>query len=82
MKEKILVQIKKAFDSAFSTPADQITIDSVPDDIEGWDSLGHVELGNALEQQFSTSFTIEELMEMEDLKAIVRVIERKVSQTT
>ena len=70
-----LPKIQAAFHEALGTDASAVTIESTPDDIPGWDSLGHVALASELEKQFNVSFSIDELMSMESVKAIVATIE-------
>lgn len=77
MDQQIMDKIRTAFHEAFSTPPEQVQIETTPEDIEGWDSLGHVTLGNELEDAFEMSFTVDELMQMEDVKSIVKIIDEK-----
>ena len=48
-----------------------------PDQIEEWDSLGHVTMASELEREFGISFEIDDLMEMETIATILTIIERK-----
>lgn len=45
-------------------------------DVEGWDSVAHVELIYALEETFDISFPVDELMEHENVGSLRRDIER------
>jgi acyl carrier protein len=40
--------------------------------------MGHVTLASSLEQEFNLSFDVDELMEMENVRAIVRIVQSKV----
>jgi acyl carrier protein len=42
-----------------------------------WDSAGHLELASKLEQVFGISFDVDDLMEMENVREIVRIIDAK-----
>lgn len=79
--EEILPKIQKAFQDSFGTEASSVTIDTAPAAVPGWDSMGHLTLAANLEQAFGMSFDVDELMEMENVKAIVRIIQGK-SKTT
>jgi len=48
-----------------------------PEDIENWDSMTHVSLTASLEEAFEINFEIEEVMEMENITAIIEIINRK-----
>lgn len=79
MMQSVLGRVQKAFHSAFDVDPESITIDTEPDDLKAWDSMGHVTLASSLEQEFDLTFDVDELMEMENVREIVRVIESKVT---
>lgn len=70
-------KICSAFNLAFGTDRASIRPESSPADILGWDSLGHVKLIGELEKAFNTTFEVDEVMEMEDVSAILDVISSK-----
>jgi acyl carrier protein len=72
--DDILQKVRQAFHNAFGTEPESIEPTSSPDDIDGWDSLGHVNLAAHLETLFDISFTVDELMEMQDVDAILRIV--------
>jgi len=78
--DDLLARVKEAFESAFEVDPQTITIDTEPKDIEAWDSMGHVSLASSLERAFNVSFDVDELMEMENVRAIVRVLKGKLNQ--
>ncbi len=78
--DDLLARVKDAFESAFEVDPQTITIDTEPKDIEAWDSMGHVSLASSLERAFNVSFDVDELMEMENVRAIVRVLKGKLNQ--
>lgn len=77
--DETLEGIRKAFQQSFGTEAGTVTLDTSPEDVEGWDSLGHVRLAHNLEQIFELRFEVEEIMEMEDVAEIHRIISQKKS---
>lgn len=77
--QEILSKIQLAFKSAFGTDSALVHIDAVPEQIPGWDSLGHVKLTSQLEKTFNISFDIDELMAMENVKAIIEVISKRIN---
>jgi acyl carrier protein len=78
--ENVLPRVQKAFSSAFEVEPDSITINTVPGDVNAWDSMGHVTLASSLEQEFNMSFDVDELMEMESVREIVRVVQSKLDR--
>ena len=61
----------------FEMPIDQIKDDSSPDNIGTWDSLKHINLALALEEEFDIEFTDEEIIELVNMKLILIVIEER-----
>jgi acyl carrier protein len=78
--EAVLPKVQDAFHAAFQVDPQRITLETVPGDVEGWDSMGHINLVNALENEFHTSFDVDELMAMENVREIVRIVQSKLTQ--
>ena len=78
--EELLAKVKTAFNSTFDIDPEIITLDSTPNDIPAWDSMGHVELASNLEHAFGVSFDVDDLMAMENLKEICRVVQSKLGK--
>jgi len=78
--ENVFGKVQEAFHSAFGIHPQTLTLDTKPSDLAAWDSMGHMELAVSLEKVFGLSFDVDDMMEMEDVKKIVGVIERKLGQ--
>jgi len=78
--QDVLAGVQRAFSSAFEVEPGSVTIDTVPGDIRAWDSMGHVTLASSLEQEFTLTFDVDELMEMENVREIVRIIGAKLAK--
>jgi len=78
--QDVLARVQRAFSSAFDVEPGSITIDTVPGDIKAWDSMGHVTLASSLEQEFGLTFDVDELMEMENVREIVRIVQAKLAR--
>ena len=76
---EVLARVQKAFSSAFDVDPGSVTINTVPADVRAWDSLGHVTLASSLEQEFKLTFDVDELMDMESVRAIVRIVQAKLA---
>lgn len=75
--DELLLKVRGAFQHAFDIDPQTITIDTSPSDVPAWDSMGHVTLASNLEQTFGLSFDVDDLMEMENVKEICRVVQSK-----
>ena len=78
--EVVMGKVRAAFKSAFDIDPQTITIDTVPSDISAWDSMGHVTLASSLEQAFGLNFDVDDLMAMENVKEICRIVQSKLGQ--
>jgi len=78
--QDVLARVQRAFSSAFELEPGSVTINTVPGDIRAWDSMGHVALASSLEQEFGVTFDVDELMEMENVRAIVRIVQAKLAK--
>lgn len=76
----VLTKVREAFKAAFDVDPQLVTLETTTSDIPAWDSVGHLELASNLERVFEISLDVDELMEMENVREIVRVIEPKLSK--
>jgi acyl carrier protein len=79
--QDVLARVQRAFSSAFDVEPGSVTINTVPGDIQAWDSMGHVTLASSLEQEFGLTFDVDELMEMENVREIVRIVQAKLARS-
>ena len=63
--------------SALNIPASQVTDELAMKDVEAWDSLKHMELIVALEDGFATQFSFEEIVAMQSVGDIRRILNGK-----
>jgi acyl carrier protein len=77
MRDTLLPGVQRAFHRAFGVDPGSITLATEPGDIPQWDSLGHATVACALEREFDIRFDIDELMALENVREIVRVVGAK-----
>ena len=77
--DQVLPKVREAFKAVFDIEPQSLTLETSAGDIPGWDSLGHLSLTTQLEQTFGISFDVDELMEMENVREIVRFVSAKLS---
>jgi acyl carrier protein len=75
----VLSKVQEAFKTAFDVDPQQVTMETSAADIPLWDSVGHLSLASSLEETFGITLDVDELMEMENVREIVRIITPKLS---
>ena len=78
--QDVLARVQKAFHAAFDVDPQSISLETQPDDVPGWDSMGHVTLASSLERELDISFDVDDLMAMENVREIVRIVTSKVAR--
>jgi acyl carrier protein len=78
--EELLAKVRAAFSSTFDIDSHTVTLDSTPADIPAWDSMGHVELASSLEKALGITFDVDDLMAMENVKEICKVVQSKLGK--
>lgn len=61
-------------------PADAIVDDSSPENVKSWDSLKHMNLVLALEEEFDIHFSDETIVSMLNIRTIVAAVAQLVPQ--
>jgi acyl carrier protein len=56
--------------ATFHVPAEEIPDNAAPENVKGWDSLGHIELMLALEMEFGVPLPTEAIIDLVSLEAI------------
>ena len=75
--QDILAKVQGAFQNAFDVDPQSVSLETSPDDIPDWDSIGHISLISNLERTFSINIDLDELMEMENVRDIMRIVQSK-----
>ena len=70
-------RIKKVMGDVFNIGVDSINSDSSPDNIENWDSLKHMNLIVALEEEFEVEFDDEEIVDSMNYALILNIVSNK-----
>ena len=77
MEIKFEERIKNVMSAVLQIPAEHINNMSSPDTIESWDSLKHMNLLIALEEEFDIEFTDENIIELVNMNLIMTVLKEK-----
>lgn len=78
--EAILTKVREVFKTSFNIDPQSVSIETNANDVPGWDSMGHLSLASNLEQTFKISLDVDDMMEMENVRAIVRIIQTKLAK--
>ncbi len=70
-------KIKTVMSKILKVPIDSIDPDSSPDNIDSWDSLLHMNLMLALEQEFTVSFSDEEIIQAISFGIILETLKER-----
>ncbi|MGB7281762.1 MAG: acyl carrier protein [Candidatus Acidiferrum sp.] len=74
---EILEEIQPIFRDILDQPQLKITRESNAMNVEGWDSLAHINLVTAIEKQFRIKFALGELQELKNVGEMVDLISAK-----
>ena len=75
--EKIYERLNTLFRDFFDDDEIEIDEDTTADDIEDWDSLNHITLMSAVEQEFGVRFTMGEVSGMKNVGEMAEIIKAR-----
>jgi len=70
-------RVFKIISQLMNVPLEEVNEDSSPENLERWDSLHHMNLILALEEEFKIRFTDEEIVQMENASIILEALQNK-----
>lgn len=79
MTATLLDRVRAIAADVLSVSPNEIGPDSSPESIEAWDSVHHLNLVLALEQEFDTQFEPEEIDQMKNVAHIVAILQSKMN---
>ena len=81
LEDELEQKIKDAMKTVFEISVDKIDAESSIDNIDLWDSMGHIKLILSLEKDFGIQFNGGEVIEMVKYSKIKEIIEDKTKST-
>jgi len=69
-----LAELHAILAEAFSVDPADLGDETSPERLSGWDSLTHLNMTVAVEEHFGVSFTTDDIMQMQNVGAIRRVL--------
>lgn len=73
-------KIQQIMADVFNISVDEITEESSQDTVEAWDSLKHLDLVVALEEEFDISIPVEEIGTMVSFKLVSFIVKELLNQ--
>lgn len=78
---EIFLEVRSVVSSFFKIPPDSITLQTVASDVDGWDSLSHIQLILKIEDHFQVRFSLGDLQNLKNFGSLVDLVTKK-KQTT
>lgn len=78
-REDILLEVQSIFRRVLNDESVALTDETVADDVEGWDSLTHVQLISEIEKSFDIKFSLREMLAWKAVGKMIDCIEKKVN---
>ena len=75
----ITERLVKIFVEVFEVKEVAITDETKQSDIENWDSIGHLRLIMAVEEEFGVKFLTKEMQEINSVRMLIKLIESKLN---
>ena len=77
MSTIVLTKVQEVLKDLFGIDPQSVSLETKAFDIPGWDSVGHLSLCGALEDALEIQFSTSELAEMDSVRSIISIVERK-----
>ena len=78
-REEVYDKLNEVFRDVFEDEDITVNDNTTADDIDDWDSLVHINLINAIEQEFGIKFNMGQIVSMKNVGEMVNIIESKLS---
>lgn len=78
-REEVFAALDEVFQDEFDDETLHVTDATVADDIDGWDSLEHIDLIIAVERRLGIKFTMGEVNGMKNVGEMADIILRRMS---
>lgn len=76
-RDQVFDRLEEVFRDVFDDDSITLYEDTTADDIDDWDSIEHITLIAAVEQEFGIKFTMGEVSGMKDVGEMVTIISQR-----
>jgi acyl carrier protein len=77
MNTALQQRIQRICADIFTVPVEHLTLATSPETVEAWDSVNHLNLVLAMEQEFAVQFTPEEIEQLISIERIAQCVDEK-----
>ena len=77
MNQEIFDRLNDVFRDVFDDDSLTVTAATTAADIEDWDSLSHITLVSAVEDEFRMKFSMKEVVEMKNVGEMAAIVEAR-----
>lgn len=77
---EIIQELQPIFADVLDCPSLRLTSESSGSNVEGWDSLAHINIVTAIERHYKIRFALGELQEAKDVGELAQLIRRKLQR--
>ncbi len=77
-RDEILRDLNEVFRDVFDDESITVDEETTAEDVDGWDSLEHINLIAAVEQEFGVKFTMGQVVSMKNVGEMMDIIEAQV----
>ena len=77
MNQEIMDRLNAIFQDVFDDDSLTVGPDTTAKDVEDWDSLSHITLISAVEDEFRMKFSMKEVVEMKNVGEMISIIEAR-----
>ena len=78
-REEVFVKLNEVFQDVFDDDTITVTDKTTADDIEEWDSLEHINLIAAVEQEFGMKFNMGQVVSMKNVGEMADIIIQQIT---
>ena len=77
MNQEIMDRLNAIFQDVFDDDSLPVGPNTTAKDVEDWDSLSHITLISAVEDEFRMKFSMKEVVEMKNVGEMISIIEAR-----
>ena len=72
-------KLANSFHRVFENDSIVLTDEMTAKDVEGWDSLAHINLIMDVEEEFGLRFTVDDIADLKNVGEMIQMLERKLA---
>lgn len=78
-KQQIILDLNEIFTDIIDEGEIMLNLETTANDIDGWDSLNHIQILAAIEKKYTFKFTLTEIQNLKNIDDLTNIIVQKTS---